>query len=687
MEQDDDGEFEQLLGEIPRATSAPPHLEELQKAYGGQLDDPLLLMRPDESPVVNPNFDIRSDELYDTFYRSYSGTKKLPPPLPLEDTRRAEASSGLSPKAMAAQLSPFFSGLDLDSPRFGPLAARQHLGQHGLGHQQQGPPIPQHYHHQSSHHQRRHSQEQLHSDQMPSHGHRRHASQGFLDRDLSLASSFGGLSMEDGTSSRSGNGSAEAITPGGGASPAHEDFSRENRLQLQHMRRSYDAANGGSLGLDGGYSQNGMEGFSKNGGTGLNSFGSASSLDGYISRSSLGNLDGLSKRAPSADHPFAQRSSSVESFQGGNPQVLEQLLRTRSSPVYDTSQLNGVYSRSGKLGSNLEGYPGSGNLDAYARTLHNSNGSLDLYSNAPSQQSQGYLSEYDVAAFLQTQQQMQKAVLQTQRLQQQMEEERLRHRLQQQQLLLQQQALAAAAVQQQRFHQSQMEVAAAAGMPFARSYSPPHRMPSPQHHSLHHPPLHKTRSSDAGWATLERAGSICKYYLQGYCSRGDGCPFVHAEPKGPVKDQRGPLPPGREEPRYRYGEKGIPRPASRERLVGNGHHSAHHGEHHLKPSAAAHPPLAKYTSLAEVEGKIYQIAKDQHGCRFLQKQFDEGGPAEVEKIFREIIGHIVELMTDPFGNYLIQKLLECCNQEQRQQVLDKVVLAKELVTISLNMHG
>lgn len=32
----------------------------------------------------------------------------------------------------------------------------------------------------------------------------------------------------------------------------------------------------------------------------------------------------------------------------------------------------------------------------------------------------------------------------------------------------------------------------------------------------------------------------------------------------------------------------------------------------------------KYGSLEEVIGRIFLIAKDQHGCRFLQKLFDEG---------------------------------------------------------------
>lgn len=44
-----------------------------------------------------------------------------------------------------------------------------------------------------------------------------------------------------------------------------------------------------------------------------------------------------------------------------------------------------------------------------------------------------------------------------------------------------------------------------------------------------------------------------------------------------------------------------------------------------------------------------------------------------------------DLMTDPFGNYLIQKLLECCTEDQRTAIIDQV--QKSLVKISLNMHG
>jgi hypothetical protein len=54
-------------------------------------------------------------------------------------------------------------------------------------------------------------------------------------------------------------------------------------------------------------------------------------------------------------------------------------------------------------------------------------------------------------------------------------------------------------------------------------------------------------------------------------------------------------------------------------------------------------------------------------------------------IFRETYGHFPDLMTDPFGNYLCQKLLEYSTEEQRSAICESV--ANELVGISLNMHG
>ncbi|XAR59924.1 hypothetical protein NMG60_11033105 [Bertholletia excelsa] len=100
------------------------------------------------------------------------------------------------------------------------------------------------------------------------------------------------------------------------------------------------------------------------------------------------------------------------------------------------------------------------------------------------------------------------------------------------------------------------------------------------------------------------------------------------------------------------------------------------------------PLFPKYNSIDEIVGRIYVMAKDQHGCRFLQRKFTEGSKEDIEKIFLEIIVHIVELMTDPFGNYLVQKLLEVCNEDQLMQILQAVTQKSgDLVRISCDMHG
>lgn len=98
------------------------------------------------------------------------------------------------------------------------------------------------------------------------------------------------------------------------------------------------------------------------------------------------------------------------------------------------------------------------------------------------------------------------------------------------------------------------------------------------------------------------------------------------------------------------------------------------------------PP--KYNSLAEARGKIYYMAKDQHGCRFLQRKFAEKDGNDIEMIFSEIIDYISELMIDPFGNYLVQKLLEVCSDDQRMQIVHSITRKPGvLIKISCDMHG
>lgn len=89
--------------------------------------------------------------------------------------------------------------------------------------------------------------------------------------------------------------------------------------------------------------------------------------------------------------------------------------------------------------------------------------------------------------------------------------------------------------------------------------------------------------------------------------------------------------------------------------------------------------------LEQVGGTIYELCKDQHGCRYLQKQLESQIPEHVHMIWMETNQHVVELMTDPFGNYLCQKLLEYCDDEERTVLIQNA--AKDMVRIALNQHG
>ncbi|KAK8217805.1 hypothetical protein BKA81DRAFT_377792 [Phyllosticta paracitricarpa] len=82
---------------------------------------------------------------------------------------------------------------------------------------------------------------------------------------------------------------------------------------------------------------------------------------------------------------------------------------------------------------------------------------------------------------------------------------------------------------------------------------------------------------------------------------------------------------------------------------------------------------------------IVELCKDQHGCRYLQKQIEGRNLDVVRKIFDATKEHVVDLMQDPFANYLCQKMLEFCNDEQRTRLI--INAAPQMVTIALNQHG
>ena len=78
-----------------------------------------------------------------------------------------------------------------------------------------------------------------------------------------------------------------------------------------------------------------------------------------------------------------------------------------------------------------------------------------------------------------------------------------------------------------------------------------------------------------------------------------------------------------------------------------------------------------------------KAAKDQAGCRALQKIIEEGNKEVNDRIFNKL--YFVPTMKDPFGNYLCQKLLEYSSMEQVQIVMDKI--QKQFIDLCYDPHG
>ncbi|EOA22347.1 hypothetical protein CARUB_v10002964mg [Capsella rubella] len=95
-----------------------------------------------------------------------------------------------------------------------------------------------------------------------------------------------------------------------------------------------------------------------------------------------------------------------------------------------------------------------------------------------------------------------------------------------------------------------------------------------------------------------------------------------------------------------------------------------------------------FASMVDIHGSVYLMAKDQLGCRFLQKLIEQGRFLDVVIIYEEVINHVTELSMDQFGNYFIQKLLQVCDEEQRTQILIRLTSRPGLlVKVSINTYG
>jgi mRNA-binding protein PUF3 len=87
----------------------------------------------------------------------------------------------------------------------------------------------------------------------------------------------------------------------------------------------------------------------------------------------------------------------------------------------------------------------------------------------------------------------------------------------------------------------------------------------------------------------------------------------------------------------------------------------------------------------EIYGNICEFAGDQHGSRFIQNKLETASPEERAKVFDEIMPNAYQLMTDVFGNYVIQKLFEHGDQQQKAALAKK--MEGHVLQLSMQMYG
>eukprot|EP00759_Apiculatamorpha_spiralis_P047459 PhF_6_TR43133/c2_g1_i1/m.65987/K17943/PUM; pumilio RNA-binding family len=74
--------------------------------------------------------------------------------------------------------------------------------------------------------------------------------------------------------------------------------------------------------------------------------------------------------------------------------------------------------------------------------------------------------------------------------------------------------------------------------------------------------------------------------------------------------------------------------------------------------------------LEELRGHLVRLSKDQEGSRTVQRTLDAGlTETEVFMILEEIIPSAVELITDVFGNYVVQRMFDVFRPAQRRALL------------------
>ena len=82
---------------------------------------------------------------------------------------------------------------------------------------------------------------------------------------------------------------------------------------------------------------------------------------------------------------------------------------------------------------------------------------------------------------------------------------------------------------------------------------------------------------------------------------------------------------------------------------------------------------------------MVEFSGDQHGSRFIQEKLTTANSDEKDRIFNELESNAMALAKDIFGNYVIQKLFDHCNQIQKKLLAQS--MKGQVVTLSFHQYG
>merc|ERR1719259_739391 len=89
--------------------------------------------------------------------------------------------------------------------------------------------------------------------------------------------------------------------------------------------------------------------------------------------------------------------------------------------------------------------------------------------------------------------------------------------------------------------------------------------------------------------------------------------------------------------------------------------------------------------LRDLSGHIVEFSQDQHGSRFIQQKLERATPGDKQMVFNEILNASYSLMTDVFGNYVIQKFFEFGSSEQKSVLGARI--RGHVLPLALQMYG